>query len=383
VTQKVAKGVAEIYEAKKKGEPFEPIELGNLNSKRDWSHAEDFMDGVWKMLNQENPQDYVLASGETHSIRELVTEAFNTVRIFGVWEKSQFECELKEVYKDNDGNILVKINPEFYRPAEVELLLGDPSKAQKELGWHKKKDGLKIFDAHIPKTGSSSISRYLRDHCGFKKICNLWHTPAKQSQATIEKEKPDHLFAVIRDPIDRIISEYNWAGGDWWDRPSKAFLYKEFCQNAEVNFFIYKVLSFFPDIGNERNGGPIDHLTPQVEYLHKDMKLFLFSDWKSISDYLFTLTGVQFNARINRSKPRASIKDLKPYCINKIVRFYLKDYHLINEINKKISGSGEASYYTVSDPEEFLAPRNVDFESTLKEVSDRIHLQHLSAEENQ
>lgn len=137
VTQKVAKGVAEIYEARKKGEPFEPIELGNLNSKRDWSHAEDFMDGVWKMLNQDNPQDYVLASGETHSIRELVTEAFNTARIFGVWEKSQFESELKEVYKDNDGNVLVKINPEFYRPAEVELLLGDPSKAQKELGWHK------------------------------------------------------------------------------------------------------------------------------------------------------------------------------------------------------------------------------------------------------
>lgn len=246
------------------------------------------------------------------------------------------------------------------------------------------KDGLKIFTANIPKTGTSSLTNYFKDSCGFKRICNLWHTPAKQSQATIEKEKPDHLFAIIRDPIDRIISEYNWAGNHgYWEYPSKAFLYKEFCQKSEANFFIYKVLSLFPNIGNEKDRGPMHHILPQVEYLHKGMKLFLFSDWKSISDYLFTLTGVPFNVKNNESKPRASIKDLKPYCINKIVRFYLRDYNLINEINKKISGSGEASYYTVSDPEEFLAPRNVDFESTLKEVSDRIHLQHLSAEENQ
>ena len=153
------------------------------------------------------------------------------------------------------------------------------------------KDGLKIFGAHIPKTGTSSINSYFKDDCGFKKICDLWHTPAKKSQATIEKEKPDHLFAIIRDPIDRIISEYNWGSyHDYWEYPTKAFLYKEFCKHSEVNFFIWESLKYFNNLPSSGTGLPMDHIRPQVEYLHKDIKLFLFSDWK-LSSKRFLLSA--------------------------------------------------------------------------------------------
>lgn len=143
VTRKITKNVARIYHAIKNKQSFAPLELGNLDSKRDWSDSEDFVTGVWKMLNQEEPKDYILASDETHSIREFVEKAFNRAGIEGVWHGKG----LKEEYSlpnyvmeegDVSSSVLVRINEDFYRPAEVELLLGDSALARKELKWSPK-----------------------------------------------------------------------------------------------------------------------------------------------------------------------------------------------------------------------------------------------------
>ena len=136
LTRKVTKGVAEIFWKNSIGDNFKPIELGNLEAKRDWSDAEDFVDGIWKMLNQKEPKEHVLASGETHTIREFVETAFAYAG-YGA-EKCKWVGEgLDEKYIHGD-QLLVEINPRYYRPAEVELLLGDPSRAEKELGWIRK-----------------------------------------------------------------------------------------------------------------------------------------------------------------------------------------------------------------------------------------------------
>jgi GDPmannose 4,6-dehydratase len=147
VTRKITKGVARITHKIKSvdnwrgrhGEAaeFDPIELGNLDSKRDWSDSEDFIKGVWLMLNQENPKDYLLASGEAHSIREFVELAFTTAGFQGHWEGEGVD----EKYMDSGGRhryTLVKVNPDFYRPAEIEILIGDATKAKEELGWKPK-----------------------------------------------------------------------------------------------------------------------------------------------------------------------------------------------------------------------------------------------------
>lgn len=145
VTRKITLGVAKIAKAIRCGKPFAPIELGNLDARRDWSHAADFVDGIWKMLNQERPREYVLASGETHTIREFVEKAFtvagwqNLTWVTGQRPEDEY---LKGVaYIDYQGarcsqtHTLVTINPAFYRCAEVDLLLGNSARARQELGW--------------------------------------------------------------------------------------------------------------------------------------------------------------------------------------------------------------------------------------------------------
>ena len=107
------------------------IELGNLYSKRDWGHAKDYVRGMWLMLQQVLPSDYVLATGKTYTVKDFVNKAFEYkgVKLFWYGEKE------KEVATDKNGVIRVKINPKYYRPNEVDLLLGDPTKAKSELGW--------------------------------------------------------------------------------------------------------------------------------------------------------------------------------------------------------------------------------------------------------
>lgn len=132
VTRKISKAVARIKLGKQNH-----LELGNLDSKRDWGYAGDYVEGMWRILQQEKPGDFVLATGETHTIREFVELAFNEINVKIEWQGS----DVNEVGVDSStGKTLVKINPEFFRPAEVDILLGDPTRAENELGWKREVD---------------------------------------------------------------------------------------------------------------------------------------------------------------------------------------------------------------------------------------------------
>ena len=127
VTRKITDSVARI-----KLGIQDHIELGNMDSKRDWGHSKDYVYAMWLMLQQDHADDYVIATNETRTVREFVEIAFSKVGIELEWSGKGGD----EVGKNGaDGKILVKVNKEFFRPAEVEILLGDPAKAEKELGW--------------------------------------------------------------------------------------------------------------------------------------------------------------------------------------------------------------------------------------------------------
>ena len=136
VTRKITKNVARILRDYEIGKIIVPLQLGNLDAKRDWSDAEDFVDGVWKMLNQDKPKDYVLSSNETHTIREFVEEAFNFTGFHRNACEWKGEGENEKYFHGKD--CFVKINPDFYRPAEIDLLWGDSTKARQELDWEPK-----------------------------------------------------------------------------------------------------------------------------------------------------------------------------------------------------------------------------------------------------
>lgn len=132
VTRKISQAVARIKAGKQ-----DKLELGNLDAKRDWGYAGDYVEGMWRMLQHDKPVDYVLATGETHSIREFCELAFKEVGIELKWQGEGVD----EVGVDAEsGKTLISINPEYFRPAEVDLLLGDPSKAENELGWERAVD---------------------------------------------------------------------------------------------------------------------------------------------------------------------------------------------------------------------------------------------------
>ena len=103
-------------------------------------YMQDFMEGVWLMLNRDKPKNYVLASGEMHTIREFAEECFSLAGIKGNWTFENGYAPEDEVFKKDTGEILLRINPEFFRPAEVHKLLGNPSLAESDLGWVRKTD---------------------------------------------------------------------------------------------------------------------------------------------------------------------------------------------------------------------------------------------------
>jgi GDPmannose 4,6-dehydratase len=146
VTRKITTNVARIKKAIDAKEAFDLLELGNLDSLRDWSDSEDFVEGVWLMLNQEEPKEYVLSSNETHSIREFVELAFAAAGIHGEWHGSGLDEEYRQ---KETGRVLMVINPKFYRPAEVELLWGDSNKARQELGWKPKTSFKNLVDKMV------------------------------------------------------------------------------------------------------------------------------------------------------------------------------------------------------------------------------------------
>ena len=127
VTRKITRAVAHI-----KAGLQDKLYLGNLDAKRDWGYAKEYVEGMWLMLQHATPDDFVLATGETHSVRELVEEAARILGFDIVWKgKGQREKGVDR----KSGKTIVEIDPKYYRPAEVDILLGDASKAKKELGW--------------------------------------------------------------------------------------------------------------------------------------------------------------------------------------------------------------------------------------------------------
>ncbi|NUB11236.1 GDP-mannose 4,6-dehydratase [Azospirillum brasilense] len=127
VTRKITRAVAAIQLGLQK-----TLYLGNLDAKRDWGHARDYVEGMWRILQQDKADDYVLATGETHSIREFVELAFGCVGRKIEWRGTGVDEKGVDVAT---GDILIEVDPRYFRPTEVDLLLGDPSKAHAKLGW--------------------------------------------------------------------------------------------------------------------------------------------------------------------------------------------------------------------------------------------------------
>jgi GDPmannose 4,6-dehydratase len=130
VTRKISRAVAAIHLGQQ-----EKLYLGNLDAQRDWGHAREYVEGMWLMLQQPEPADYVLATGEAHSVREFVELAFARVGRKIRWRGSAVE---EKGIDAGSGQVLVEIDPRYFRPTEVDLLVGDPAKARARLGWHHK-----------------------------------------------------------------------------------------------------------------------------------------------------------------------------------------------------------------------------------------------------
>lgn len=156
VTRKITLAIASIIAGKQ-----EKLSLGNMNAKRDWGFAGDYIKGMWLMLQQDKCGDYVLATNETHTVREFVEEAFAELGINIRWEGTGVD---EKGYDAATGKVMVDVNPEFYRPAEVEFLWGNSAKAEKELGWKREADFKKLvammMDADLKEIAGISCKEY-------------------------------------------------------------------------------------------------------------------------------------------------------------------------------------------------------------------------------
>lgn len=130
VTRKISRAAARIAKGKQ-----EKLYLGNLNARRDWGYAKDYVEMMWLMLQQDEPEDYVIATGEAHTVREFAELAFHYVGIDLTWEGEGVE---EKGIDKNTGRVIVEVDPKYFRPTEVNFLLGDPSKARDKLGWESK-----------------------------------------------------------------------------------------------------------------------------------------------------------------------------------------------------------------------------------------------------
>ncbi|MBB3386947.1 GDPmannose 4,6-dehydratase [Rhizobium sp. BK609] len=156
VTRKITRAAAAIHLGLQ-----ERLYLGNLNAKRDWGHAREYVRGMWLMLQQDEPEDYVLATGETHSVRSFVEKAFAKLGMPIAWRGEGAE---EKGYDKTSGHCVVEVDPAYFRPTEVDLLIGDPTKAYKKLGWKHEtsldqlvaemvREDLKVMARNVPSIG--------------------------------------------------------------------------------------------------------------------------------------------------------------------------------------------------------------------------------------
>ena len=163
VTRKITRGAAKISLGMQ-----EKIYLGNLDAQRDWGHAKDYVEGMWLMMQQEVADDFVLATGETHSVKKFCELAFGEVGIELEW---QGEAENEKGINKKTGKVIIEVDPKYFRPTEVELLIGDPSKAHRELGW-KHKYSLDQLVSEMMKADVELFSRDQYLQAGGHKVMN-------------------------------------------------------------------------------------------------------------------------------------------------------------------------------------------------------------------
>lgn len=152
VTRKITRAVASIELGLQK-----KLYLGNLDASRDWGHARDYVEGMWRILQQPEPDDYVLATGETHTVREFVGLAFARIGRKIVWKGKGLQ---EKGIDETTGDVLVEIDERYFRPTEVEFLLGDPAKAKAKLGWTHKTG----FDQLVTEMVESDLAQVKREH---------------------------------------------------------------------------------------------------------------------------------------------------------------------------------------------------------------------------
>ena len=151
VTRKITRAVAAIHHGLQ-----DRLFLGNLDARRDWGHARDYAEGMWAILQQTEPDDYVLATGESHSVREFVERAFTLIGRRIVWKGAGIE---EKGFDKSTGDVLVEIDPRYFRPTEVDQLLGDPSRARERLGWRHETS----FDALVEDMVEADVVAILRE----------------------------------------------------------------------------------------------------------------------------------------------------------------------------------------------------------------------------
>lgn len=150
VTRKITRGLARIKQGLDKC-----LYLGNMDAKRDWGHARDFVEAQWLILQQDKPEDFVIATGEQHSVREFVEAAAGKIGFQITWSGSG----VNETGTDQNGNVIVRVDARYFRPTEVETLLGDPSKAKQQLGWSHKTS----FDELVEQMAAEDLQLAKRD----------------------------------------------------------------------------------------------------------------------------------------------------------------------------------------------------------------------------
>lgn len=161
VTRKITRAVAKIALGLE-----EKLYMGNMDSKRDWGHARDYVEGMWRILQQDQPDDYVLATGITTSVRDFIVKAFKEAGIeisfsgTGINEKGVIEKCLNDEYKLQKGKVVVEVDEAYFRPAEVDLLIGDATKAREKLGWEPQTD----LDTLIKEMVSSDLALFKKEH---------------------------------------------------------------------------------------------------------------------------------------------------------------------------------------------------------------------------
>ena len=154
VSRKITRAVARIALGLQR-----KLYLGNLDAKRDWGHAKDYVEAMWLMLQQQKPDDYVIATGRTHTVREFATLAFRELGFELIWEGKGVE---EKARNSKTGEVLVEVDPRYFRPTEVELLLGDPSKAKANLGWVART----TFEELVKEMVASDLERFRKErHC--------------------------------------------------------------------------------------------------------------------------------------------------------------------------------------------------------------------------